>query len=341
MKIAENRSSNITKSDESPPVRNYAQKLVNAGLSGFKSTYNQIQKMSATKDGSDELRTIQSGDTLTGIIKDQFKSRYGKSTPISEGQAYRFALNLAKKNNISNANNIYPGQIIDMSSVFNTDVTLVKVNERQEEINYEIDKKIDANMNNHVYTRQNNSGILGDVLRRAVKKGYIPQEDMPIIEDKIFQMAQKHKFRVDDLAHAVMMESDGFNPAASNGHCFGIIQFCSGANSGAASVGYAYSPMDIKKLSVLQQLQLVDKYFDDTQLNRYTSRNGYVNLDDLYLTILTPAARQEKNQFKPLPIPGLQALALHPGKNRQLPITRDSIVNGLNELTYRKLKMLK
>jgi len=126
------------------------------------------------------------------------------------------------------------------------------------------------------------------------------------------------------------MESDGFNPEANNGRCFGIIQFCAGVASGAASVGFEKRAKEITKLSVLEQLNLVDRYFDDTQLRRYASSSGRVGLDHLYLTILTPSARTEQGLFDPLPISGLQALALHPSKDRQLPITRNSIVEGLN-----------
>ena len=45
--------------------------------------------------------------------------------------------------------------------------------------------------------------------------------------------------------------------------------------------------------------------------------------------MLFPAARDERQSHRPLPIPGPQASALHVGGNQQAPITRASIRKGL------------
>jgi hypothetical protein len=172
--------------------------------------------------------------------------------------------------------------------------------------------------------------LLKQTLDRAVGLGYIPQRDRHSVGERIETLASKHGFLPDDFAKTVLMESDGLNPRASNGNCHGIIQFCSGPDRGAASAGYGQRPREILNLSVLQQLDLVDRYFDDTRLKDFRGRDGRVRLDDLYLTILTPAARQERQPNAPLPIAGAQALDLHVRRERDGPITRSSILAGLN-----------
>ena len=129
------------------------------------------------------------------------------------------------------------------------------------------------------------------------------------------------------------MESDGMNPKATNNRCHGIIQFCDGPDRGAASAGFGSNPKAILGHSVLEQLDMVSKYFDETGLRS----GGPTSLDDLYLTVLTPAARQEKRPDAPLPIAGPQARALHVGGDTQAPITRNSILAGLHSLTHQLL----
>jgi hypothetical protein len=58
-----------------------------------------------------------------------------------------------------------------------------------------------------------------------------------------------------------------------------------------------------------------------------------VGLDDLYLTVLTPAARRETRPDAALPSAGPQARYLHVGHNTQAPITRNSILSGLQQLS--------
>ena len=120
------------------------------------------------------------------------------------------------------------------------------------------------------------------------------------------------------------------NPQATNGSCHGIIQFCDGENRGAASVGLKDNPRSILGMGLLQQLDLVDRYFSQAGLRV----NGPpVGLDDLYLTVLTPAAKKETRPDAPLPIAGPQARYLHVGQDTRGPITRNSILAGLNRLT--------
>ena len=83
-------------------------------------------------------------------------------------------------------------------------------------------------------------------------------------------------------------------------------------------------------MGLLQQLDLVDKYFSQAGL---APQGPKLNLDDLYLTVLTPAARQETRPNAPLPIAGPQARHLHVGGDARKPITRNSILSGLHAMT--------
>ena len=127
------------------------------------------------------------------------------------------------------------------------------------------------------------------------------------------------------------------NPQASNGHCHGIIQFCDGPARGAASVGYKNNPRDILGLSLLKQLDLVDRYFSQAGLGQ-NNEAAKISLDELYLTVLTPAARSEQRRHVALDIAGPQASYLHVDRDRQKPITRDSIVQGLYAYTNQLLQ---
>ncbi|MFZ8912957.1 MAG: hypothetical protein ACO2Y4_08025, partial [Burkholderiaceae bacterium] len=144
---------------------------------------------------------------------------------------------------------------------------------------------------------------------------------------RILDMAKQHRFMPDDFARVALIESDGLNPKASNGNCHGIIQFCDGPDRGAASVGYGRDPKAILEKSVVEQLDLVDRYFKDTGLKQYKP----ASLEALYLTVLYPAARDERQMHRPLPIPGKQASVLHVGGHQANPITLASLRKGLIE----------
>ncbi len=166
---------------------------------------------------------------------------------------------------------------------------------------------------------------LDRTLDRAVDQGYLPVAERQPVHDRIVELSRKYQFSPDDFATVALMESDGLNPKATNGRCHGIIQFCEGPNRGAASVGMQGRAADIAGMSTLQQLDLVDKYFEDTRLGE----TGAVSLVDLYLTILTPAARAERRADVPLGIGGRQAKVLHPQGDHAQPITRSSLLSGL------------
>jgi hypothetical protein len=172
--------------------------------------------------------------------------------------------------------------------------------------------------------------VLDRVLQRAVSKGFIPSSDLDGVRNKIVQLAEKYNFEPDDFARLSLMESGGMNPQASNGHCHGVIQFCDGPARGAASVGFAGNPKAILGLSLIKQLDLVDRYFSKVGMAAGSTKQG---LDDLYLSILSPAARTETRADAPLPIAGSQASWLHVGRNTRNPITRASMVSGLHAMT--------
>jgi hypothetical protein len=180
---------------------------------------------------------------------------------------------------------------------------------------------------------QGGNPVLEKTLNRAVDKGFIPAQDKQAVMNKIIQLSQQHRFAPDDFARLSLMESDGLNPKANNGRCFGIIQFCDGPDRGAASVGFASNPKAILGRSALDQLDMVGKYFEDTGLKSY----GPVGLDDLYLTILTPAARNETRPNVALNIPGPQAAFLHVNRDTRAPITRNSILAGLHQNANERL----
>jgi hypothetical protein len=172
--------------------------------------------------------------------------------------------------------------------------------------------------------------VLDKTLERAIAKGFVTASDAPAVKDKILALADRYNFQPDDFARLSLMESGGMNPQASNGNCHGIIQFCDGPNRGAASVGLKDNPRSILGMGLLQQLDLVDRYFSQAGLR---VKGPPVGLDDLYLTVLTPAARQETRPDAPLSIAGPQARYLHVGQDTRAPITRNSILAGLHTLT--------
>ena len=151
--------------------------------------------------------------------------------------------------------------------------------------------------------------------------------------EKIVHMSRTYQFAPDDFARMTLMESDGMNPKASNNRCHGIIQFCDGPDRGAASAGFGNNPKAILGHSVLQQLDMVAKYFDETGLKSM----GPTSLDDLYLTVLTPSARSIKSPDANLNIAGSQAKQLYVNRDKGAPITRNSIMQGLYQNALERL----
>jgi hypothetical protein len=81
---------------------------------------------------------------------------------------------------------------------------------------------------------------------------------------------------------------------------------------------------------------LADTYFQKAGFNK---QQGSVPLDDLYLSVLQPAARSETRADAPLGIMGTQAGALYGDKDTNPTITRQSIVRGLMQNAQRVLGM--
>ena len=285
---------------------------------------------------------VQAGQTLSGIVRDQMAAR---CVNISSSEALRLSQTVAQSNKLQNANLIYPGQKINLDSLNLTLAQNQMANRAVASTGTNANTNISSGANRQsavnsttqlqLLSRVDQGGnpILEKTLNRAVEKGFIPAQDKQAVMNKIIQLSQQHRFAPDDFARLSLMESDGLNPKANNGKCFGIIQFCDGPDRGAASVGYAANPKAIMGRSALDQLDMVGKYFEDTGLKSY----GPVGLDDLYLTVLTPAARNETRPNAALNIPGPQAAFLHVNRDTRAPITRNSILAGLHQNANERL----
>lgn len=301
--------------------------------------------------------SVRSGQTLTGIVREQMASR---GVNISNNEAMRLAQTVARSNNIVNANMIHPGQKLNLDSL---NLSLQQAQAVQQAIAANkaaaaaalvapaVTPAANVNTLNtntamgnaalagtaqvQLLTRSDRSGnvVLEKTIDRAIEKGFIPAQDKQAVMNKIVQLSQEHRFAPDDFARLTLMESDGMNPKATNNRCHGIIQFCDGPDRGAASAGFGANPKAILGHSVLQQLDMVGKYFDDTGLKNF----GPVGLDDLYLTVLTPAARNETRPNAALNIPGQQAAYLHVNRDQRAPITRNSILAGLHQNANERL----
>lgn len=299
---------------------------------------------------------VQSGQTLTGIVRDQMAAR---GVNVSNSEALRLAQTVAQSNKIQNANLIHPGQRLNLDSL---NAAVAQAQTIQNAVAQSVafsnasanTTSTAAPANNFVNAAQpgaasvlvgtaqvqllsradrGNNPVLEKTIDRAIEKGFIPAQDKQAVMNKILQLAQQHRFSPDDFARLSLMESDGLNPKATNNRCHGIIQFCDGPDRGAASAGFGANPKAILGYSVLQQLDMVGKYFEDTGLKNY----GPVGLDDLYLTVLTPAARNETRPNVALNIPGQQAAYLHVNRDTRAPITRNSILAGLHQNANERL----
>ena len=298
---------------------------------GFAKAMEQAQQNPFT-------RTIQPGDTLTSIVREQAQMHGVKLTPSEE---FKWTQALAADSGIQNANAIFPGQKVQMQNMLsrwqagqtqpittaaNSPPSIVratvKANEPIPVISITAAREPIQKPN---YINAVSHPVLSQTLDRAVSRGFIPKVEQQDVYNKVLQVANKHNFSPDDFARLTLMESDGMNPQATNSRCHGIIQFCDGPDRGAAEVGFGKAPKSILGLSVYQQLHLVDTYFDKVGLKK----TGPVPLDELYLAVLQPAARVEKRPEEPLGIPGKQAKYLYEGRDPQAPMTRTSITQGL------------
>jgi len=306
---------------------------------GFAKALDQVQQTQPA-----QVKIIQSGDTLTGIVKEQAQRQGVK---LSASEEFRWAQTLAADSGIHNANAIFPGQKIQLQNMLNqwqsgqtqpqnqaqnlaqlpaqvNQANQAKANNKIENVTVTASRPTPALQKGN-YINAVAHPVLSQTLDRAVNRGFIPKVEKQDVYNKVLQVANKHNFAPDDFARLTLMESDGMNPQATNARCHGIIQFCDGPARGAAEVGFGQSPKSILGLSVYQQLHLVDTYFDKVGLKK----EGPVPLDELYLAVLQPAARGEKRPEEPLGIPGKQAKYLYEGRDPQAPMTRASITQGL------------
>ena len=314
-----------------------------------------VSHLHDSKKNTQSIFNVKKGDTLSHIAVHVLKRNKQKVTPEAINQ---MVSNIALRNKIKNPDLIFAGQklvleykkeananldtvlknsekiqnqspfIRDTDNSENPSLARQRVRENQSEL-----APLHAQQSIQPYRRENHF-LLEKTLERAAVKGYIPTEEVTAVKEKIQLMAESFKFSPNDFAKVALMESDGFNPRASNGRCHGIIQFCDGDDRGAASIGLSHQPEKILELGVVDQLDLVAQYFEDTELKSY----GPASIDDLYLTILSPAARNVTNINAPLPIAGRQARVLHVGGIAEAPITRASIKNGLIQHASEKLK---
>ena len=307
---------------------------------GFAQTLAQLQSKTGV-NSSTILNpqvpsvAVQDGDTLSGIVKREMQAA---GRPVSHSEATRLAQDVARANGISNPDRIFPGQRLNLSALSANGAALAASAtpasaQTAFSLNTAAHPKAVSIMRQSAANASANHVVLQKTLDRAVAKGFIPAEERQQVFDKILTMSRTYQFAPDDFARLTLMESDGMNPKATNNRCHGIIQFCDGPDRGAASAGFGSNPKAILGHSVLEQLDMVSKYFDETGLRS----GGPTSLDDLYLTVLTPSARREKAPDANLNIAGSQAPHLYVNRDKSAPITRNSIMQGLYQNALERL----
>lgn len=287
---------------------------------------------------------IQNGDTLSGIARRRLQEL---GLPASGADISRAVEQLAASNSIRDPNRIFAGdrislQVLERSPTSQSPraglppapvmrATAAGTGSVVPSVQAPLTARPAGNPSAAATFPQ-----LQRTLDRAVERGYVEPTERQAVQDKIVELSRRFKFSPDDFATVALMESDGLNPRASNGQCHGILQFCEGPGRGAESVGMLGRAAEIRDKPVLAQLGLVEKYFEDTRLGAA----GPVSLVDLYLTVLTPAARSEQRPHAALDIAGRQARALYVSGDRSQPITRQSILSGLIGHAQQRLEAL-
>ncbi|NDH53771.1 MAG: hypothetical protein EBY24_17695 [Betaproteobacteria bacterium] len=287
----------------------------------FSQALGQVQQSAEAKGGP--LRTVGSGDTLIGLVREQASAQ---GLTLSGPQEMRLAQRVASDNGIQNANRIFTGQKISLGALQPEFQAMLRTEPAATATAAASAAEATpaaaaiatsaASAPAAAPPMAATSGphpVLEKTLERAVTKGFIPVAEKAAVHEKILQLASTHRFAPDDFARMTLMESDGMNPRSSNQRCHGIIQFCDGPDRGAASVGYRSNP---------------------------NKNQGPAGLEDLYLSVLNPASRSEPQASAPLNIPGPQASSLHVGRDTSAPITRQSIRQGLVQNASERLAQI-
>ena len=286
-----------------------------------------------------QKQVVVKGDTLTGMVKAQARAQ---GVQLDEASAYRAALQVARDNQLADADHIVPGQRIHMDAAsrlmarqasqqnpMGDGVLGVNAARRPAAVPTKgatiYAQLASAQVGALPLGRAHDTPVLERTLERAVSRGYMSQSELPAVRGQILSMSQRYGFHPDDFAVVSLMESDGLNPQATNGSCHGVIQFCEGPNRGAASVGLGGQAESLLRMSAQQQLELTERYLADVGM----APGQAVGLDDLYLAVLTPAARAVQGLDAPLPVAGRQASALYVNQDPRLGITRRSLIQGL------------
>lgn len=287
-----------------------------------------------------KLYDIQQGDTLSGIAHRRLQEL---GLPSTGADVNRAVSQIAEANAIRNPDRIFAGDRIDLRVLGGQAPTNAGEAKSKPLPSTASRPVVVASSWPQVSARPAPTAIgqsvfpqLQRTLDRAVERGYVEPQDRQAVQDRIVDLSRKFRFSPDDFATVALMESDGLNPRATNGRCHGILQFCEGPGRGAASVGMQGRAAEIQQQPVLAQLDLVERYFDDNRLGE----RGPVSLVDLYLTVLTPAARAEQRPHAALDIAGRQAKALYVSGDRSQPITRQSILSGLISHAQQRLEAL-
>ena len=307
---------------------------VQAGVGPARAWQDVTKALDLARGAGDRVR-VQRGDTLWGLVGQRLATQGQAPSAAAIQQAVTV---VAAANGIADPDRIYAADVVDLSVLDRQAAQALRARSATLARSAPSAPSVAG-----VPTRPGaltgdlgagTNALLEATLDRAVRKGYLPAEHRIQVRDRVVEMASRLGFAPDDLARVALVESDGFDPSASNGRCFGVIQFCEGAGRGADSVGYAGRAAEIASQPVLAQLDLVERYLGDVGVGAQGRR---VPLDDLYLAVLMPAARAQTEPNAALGIPGRQARVLHEGMDRDRPITRRSIVAGLNLQAQRAL----
>lgn len=185
--------------------------------------------------------------------------------------------------------------------------------------------------------------ILNKTLERGVAKGYFTEAEVEPARQKIEQLASKYGFNADDFAILTHVESYGMNPRADkiptsyNNSCTGIIQFCQDfkRTDGIKTIkGRQLHTKSILRLSLQQQLELVDDYFSET-----VGRVSNPGLVDLYLSVLLPSKVGVADGVDISGATGTQAAVLYVDGDRSKGITRSSLDIGLRKIASNNLNV--